>query len=162
MPGGSHTPDRPGAYRDTTINPTVVGRQVAVTVRPWSDDPAWGQRIRRLLVTGLPALSEHIGLEWPDYDKPIVVSEAVSRSTGGYAGIFDPSAGDVAIAYYNEHDDAQTTMKWVREAGRKGHAIQGDLTSRDVCFEVVRQACRPINWRRSVRIFSPISRTLRP
>jgi len=30
--------DRPGAYRDTTITPTVVGRQVAVTVRSWSDD----------------------------------------------------------------------------------------------------------------------------
>ena len=30
----------------------------------------------------------------------MTVQEAVSRSTGGYAGIFDPSAGTVAIAYY--------------------------------------------------------------
>ena len=120
--------DRPGAYRDTTITPTVVGRQVAVTVRAWSDDVAWGQRIRRLLARGLPALSARIGLEWPDYDKPLVVSEAVSRSTGGYAGIFDPSAGEVAIAYYADdfvvlHEAAHTWFngslladRWSNEA----------------------------------------------
>jgi hypothetical protein len=133
--------DRPGAYRDTTITPTVVGRQVAVTVRPWSDDPGWGQRIRRLLVTGLPALSERIGLEWPDYDKPLVVSEAVSRSTGGYAGIFDPSAGDVAIAYYADdfvvlHEAAHTWFngslladRWSNEAFASYYAAlaAGDL-----------------------------------
>ncbi len=133
--------DRPGAYRDTTITPTVVGRQVAVTVRAWSDDVAWGQRIRRLLAKGLPALSERIGLEWPDYDKPLVVSEAVSRSTGGYAGIFDPSAGEVAIAYYADdfvvlHEAAHTWFngslladRWSNEAFASYYAAlaAGDL-----------------------------------
>ena len=120
--------DRPGAYRDSTINPTVLGREVGVTVRAWSDDPAWGQRIRRLLATGLPALGQRIGLEWPDYDAPLVVMEAVSRSTGGYAGIFDPSAGEVAIAYYADdfvvlHEAAHTWFngslladRWSNEA----------------------------------------------
>ena len=133
--------DRPGAYRDTTITATIVGRQVAVTVRAWSDDVAWGQRIRRLLGTGLPALSERIGLEWPDYDKPLVVSEAVSRSTGGYAGIFDPSAGEVAIAYYADdfvvlHEAAHTWFngslladRWSNEAFASYYAAlaAGDL-----------------------------------
>ncbi|MFL5686048.1 MAG: hypothetical protein ACJ77D_08350 [Chloroflexota bacterium] len=133
--------DRPGAYRDTTITPTVVGRQVAVTVRAWSDDVTWGQRVRRLLATGLPALSERIGLEWPDYDKPLVVSEAVSRSTGGYAGIFDPSAGEVAIAYYADdfvvlHEAAHTWFngslladRWSNEAFASYYAAlaAGDL-----------------------------------
>ena len=133
--------DRPGAYRDTTITPTVVGRQVAVTVRSWSDDVTWSQRIRRLLTTGLPALSERIGLEWPDYDKPLVVSEAVSRSTGGYAGIFDPSAGEVAIAYYADdfvvlHEAAHTWFngslladRWSNEAFASYYAAlaAGDL-----------------------------------
>ena len=133
--------DRPGAYRDTTITPTVVGRQVAVTVRAWSDDVAWGQRIRRLLAKGLPALSERIGLEWPDYDKPLVVSEAVSRSTGGYAGIFDPSAGEVAIAYYADdfvvlHEAAHTWFngslladRWSNEAFASYYAPWPPATS---------------------------------
>jgi hypothetical protein len=92
--------DRPGAYRDSSVTATVLGRSVTVTVRAWTDDTTWARRVRGLLGTGLPALSERIGLPWPDYDKPLVVTEAVSRSTGGYAGIFDPSAGEVAIAYY--------------------------------------------------------------
>jgi hypothetical protein len=133
--------DRPGAYRDTTITPTVVGRDVAVTVRAWSDDRPWGQRVRRLLTTGLPALGQHIGLEWPDYDKPLVVSEAVSRSTGGYAGIFDPAAGAVAIAYYADefvvlHEAAHTWFngslladRWSNEAFASYYAslAAGDL-----------------------------------
>ena len=120
--------DRPGAYRETHVAATVVGRDVSVTVRAWSDDSAWAQRIRRVLGVGLPALGQRIGLEWPDYDKPLVVTEAVSRSTGGYAGIFDPSAGEVAIAYYADdfvvlHEAAHTWFngslladRWSNEA----------------------------------------------
>ncbi len=92
--------DRPGAYRDSTVAANVLGRDIKVTVRAWADDSAWAQRIRRLLGLSLPALGARIGLPWPDYDQPLVVTEAVSRSTGGYAGIFDPSAAEVAIAYY--------------------------------------------------------------
>lgn len=120
--------DRPGAYRDSTVTANVLGRNVSVTVRGWTDDAAWAQRVRRLLGTGLPALSERIGLPWPDYDKPLVVTEAVSRSTGGYAGIFDPAAGEVAIAYYADdfvvlHEAAHTWFngsiladRWSNEA----------------------------------------------
>ena len=120
--------DRPGAYRDSAVTANVLGRNVTVTVRAWSDDPTWAQRVRRLLGTGLPALSERIGLPWPDYDQPMVVTEAVSRSTGGYAGIFDPSAGEVAIAYYADdfvvlHEAAHTWFngslladRWSNEA----------------------------------------------
>jgi hypothetical protein len=120
--------DRPGAYRDSTVTANVLGRNVSVTVRGWTDDAAWTQRVRRLLGTGLPALSERIGLPWPDYDTPLVVTEAVSRSTGGYAGIFDPAAGEVAIAYYADdfvvlHEAAHTWFngslladRWSNEA----------------------------------------------
>ena len=120
--------DRPGAYRDSTVTANVLGRNVSVTVRGWTDDAPWAQRVRRLLGTGLPALSERIGLPWPDYDKPLVVTEAVSRSTGGYAGIFDPAAGEVAIAYYADdfvvlHEAAHTWFngsvladRWSNEA----------------------------------------------
>ncbi len=53
-----------------------------------------------MLEAGLPALADRIGLEWPAYDQPLTVQEAVSRTTGGYAGLFDPRAGKVEIAYY--------------------------------------------------------------
>jgi hypothetical protein len=92
--------DRPGAYRDATIGTQVLGAPVSVHVRAWEDDEPWAKRIGGLLKTGLPALGTRIGLDWPDYDQPLTVQEAVSRTTGGYAGLFDPSAGKVEIAYY--------------------------------------------------------------
>jgi NAD(P)-dependent dehydrogenase (short-subunit alcohol dehydrogenase family) len=66
--------------------------------------------------------------------------------TGGDSGIgravaiaFAREGADVAIAYFDEREDAQETMRWVKEAGRKGLAIQGDLSQREHCREVIRQ-----------------------
>jgi hypothetical protein len=92
--------DRPGAYIDTTVKTTVEGRDIEVIVSAWTDDRPWARRVAGLLDSALPVLGGRIGLPWPDYDQPMRVQEAVSRSTGGYAGIFDPAAGTVAIAYY--------------------------------------------------------------
>lgn len=141
--------DRPGAYRESQVAATVVGRDVSVTVRAWTDDSAWAQRIRRLLGVGLPALGQRIGLEWPEYDKPLVVTEAVSRSTGGYAGIFDPSAGEVAIAYYADdfvvlHEAAHTWFngslladRWSNEAFA---SYYGELAAADTKIKVTTDA----------------------
>jgi hypothetical protein len=59
--------------------------------------------------------------------------------TGGDSGIgravaiaFAREGADVAIAYYNEHDDARETVRWVEQAGRRALAIDGDV--RDVAF----------------------------
>jgi hypothetical protein len=92
--------DRPGAYKTSTISTTVLEEPVEVVVRSWSDDAPWAKRVGSLVGRGLPALSSRIGLPWPDFDSTLTIEEAVSRSTGGYAGIFDPAAGKVAIAYY--------------------------------------------------------------
>ncbi len=92
--------DRPGAYQDATVSTQVLGAPVSVHVRAWEDDEPWAKRISGLLEQGLPALGARIGLDWPDYDQPLTVQEAVSRTTGGYAGLFDPTAGKVEIAYY--------------------------------------------------------------
>ena len=92
--------DRPGAYQDATVSTTILGAPVDVQLRSWTDDAPWAKRVGDVLKAGLPALADRIGLEWPDYDQPLTVQEAVSRTTGGYAGLFDPSAGKVEIAYY--------------------------------------------------------------
>ena len=46
----------------------------------------------------LPVLGNEIGLSWP-IQQPLVVQEALVRSTGGYAGLFDPSQHRIEIAY---------------------------------------------------------------
>jgi hypothetical protein len=91
--------DRPSTLRATSLNVTIDGESIPLTVRSWPDDPAWAKRVNRLLTRSLPALAKVIGLPWT-VDGPLVVEEAVSRSTTGFAGRYNPSAGRIEIAYY--------------------------------------------------------------
>lgn len=91
--------DRPGSYVEQAISPKVGAASAPIVVRSWPDDEPWGERVADLLTRGLPRFGERIGLPWPIEDR-LVVQEAVSRSTGGYAGLFDPRSGTVEIAYY--------------------------------------------------------------
>ena len=91
--------DRPGAYTERTVSSVVGGSPVRLTIRSWPDDPAWSTRVGDLVGRALPLLAEQIGLPWPRTGG-LSVQEAVSRSTGGYAGLFDPSKGIVEVAYY--------------------------------------------------------------
>ena len=91
--------DRPGSYREEDLAVTVLDTPVRLTVRSWPDDEPWAERVRDLLAGGLPRLGDEIGLPWP-HEEPVTVEEAVSRTTEGYAGLFDPRAGLVEIAYY--------------------------------------------------------------
>jgi NAD(P)-dependent dehydrogenase (short-subunit alcohol dehydrogenase family) len=66
--------------------------------------------------------------------------------TGGDSGIgravaiaFAREGADIAISYYDEHDDAEETLRWVRDAGRKTIAIPGDVGDRAHCEELVRR-----------------------
>jgi hypothetical protein len=91
--------DRPGQYAEQSATAEVGSDPVDVTVRAWPDDKAWSERVSGLVTRALPALSTRIGQPWPR-DGGLVIQEAVGRSTGGYAGLFDPKAGEVEIAYF--------------------------------------------------------------
>ena len=91
---------RPGAY-ERAHRPCPGGRYTGPDQAPIVDGrPTVGGAGRRR-ADGRPARAGHaIGLGWPQSTPPLTVQEAVSRSTGGYAGLFDPAAGLVEIAYY--------------------------------------------------------------
>ncbi len=91
--------DRPGAYAERTVTSTVGETPVTLTIRAWPEDKDWSDRVGGLVARALPILSERIGLAWPR-DGGLVIQEAVSRSTGGYAGLFDPGEGLIEVAYF--------------------------------------------------------------
>ena len=91
--------DRPGAYAERTVTSTVGDAPVTLTIRAWPEDKPWSDRVGGLVDRALPVLSERIGLPWPRAGG-LVIQEAVSRSTGGYAGLFDPSKGLIEVAYF--------------------------------------------------------------
>jgi NAD(P)-dependent dehydrogenase (short-subunit alcohol dehydrogenase family) len=64
--------------------------------------------------------------------------------TGGDSGIgraiaiaFAREGADVAVTYFDEHDDAETTARWVREAGRTAITRAADLAQPEACREIV-------------------------
>ncbi len=132
--------DRPGAYTERTLSPVVGGSTVDLTIRSWPDDPTWSTRVGDLVGRALPLLSERIGLPWARIGG-LTVQEAVSRSTGGYAGLFDPGKGMVEVAYYADgfvvlHEAAHAWFngslladRWANEAFASyyGLAVAPDL-----------------------------------
>ncbi|RKK03071.1 SDR family oxidoreductase [Pseudoroseomonas wenyumeiae] len=66
--------------------------------------------------------------------------------TGGDSGIgravaiaFAREGADLVISYLNEHDDAQETAKWVKQAGRKAILAPGDITDPAFCRDLVQR-----------------------
>jgi NAD(P)-dependent dehydrogenase (short-subunit alcohol dehydrogenase family) len=72
------------------------------------------------------------------------LSGKVALITGADSGIgkavaiaFAREGADVAISYLDEHEDAEDTAKWVREAGREALLLPGDLRDPAYCREIV-------------------------
>ena len=93
------TGQREATYADTPLTVDASGRSIALTMRAWADDPTWSTRVGDVLSTSLPELAAEIGLPWPHAD-PLAVQEAESRTTGGYAGLYDPTESRIEIAYW--------------------------------------------------------------
>jgi hypothetical protein len=91
--------DAPSAYLASSRRATIDSTPAELIIRAWPDDPDWSGRVGDLFQRGLPALASAIGLPWTRTE-PLVVQESVSRTTGGYAGLFDPTNGFVEVAYY--------------------------------------------------------------
>ena len=71
----------------------------------------------------------------------------IALITGADSGIgravalaFAREGADVAIAYLNEHEDAEETRRLVEEAGRTALVLPGDLSEEAQCRQLVEQA----------------------
>ena len=71
--------------------------------------------------------------------------------TGGDSGIgravavaFAKEGADVALAYLNEHDDAEETLSLIDAAGRKGAEFAGDLAEPEHCRKVVAASAKAL------------------
>ena len=94
--------DRPGAYRATPVDVTAGGGPYSIVVRSWQDDRAFGSRVASLMRKALPALGTLVGV--PPLARgadgaPLSVEEAVTRSAGGYAALFDGGTARIQVAY---------------------------------------------------------------
>jgi NAD(P)-dependent dehydrogenase (short-subunit alcohol dehydrogenase family) len=71
--------------------------------------------------------------------------------TGGDSGIgkaiaiaFAREGADVLISYLNEEEDAEETLKYVEEAGRKAVLVPGDISNEEQCKQIVERAVQEL------------------
>ena len=72
------------------------------------------------------------------------LKDKVALITGGDSGIgravaiaFAREGADIALAYWEEHEDAKETANWVEQAGRQCLLLPGDLADKAVCQDTV-------------------------
>ncbi len=69
----------------------------------------------------------------------------IALVTGGDSGIgravsvhFAKEGADVAIVYYDEHEDAEETRDWIEKAGKRCLLFSGDIKDPSFCRQVVK------------------------
>ena len=153
--------DRPAAYVERTRVATVGTTPVRLSIQGWADDMAWSDRVGGLVARALPLLSKQIGLPWPRQGV-LTVHETISRTTGGYAGLFDPALSKIDVAYdasdyvvlhesaHGWFNGALLTDRWANEAWASyyGFEVAGALkvkTTGEPLTPVLEAAKIPLN-----------------
>jgi NAD(P)-dependent dehydrogenase (short-subunit alcohol dehydrogenase family) len=97
-----------------------------------------------------PALESEM-VPRPQYDDPNYkgsgkLQDKIALITGGDSGIgravavyYAKEGADVAIVYFDEHDDAKETQQAVEDYGRRCLLIPGDIRGEDFCREAVQK-----------------------
>ncbi|HEX6703909.1 MAG TPA: SDR family oxidoreductase [Albitalea sp.] len=82
----------------------------------------------------------------PDYEGSNKLRDMAALITGGDSGIgravavlFAREGADVAIAYLDEHEDAEETKRWVEAEGRRCILLPGDVKDPAYCKQAVEQ-----------------------
>jgi NAD(P)-dependent dehydrogenase (short-subunit alcohol dehydrogenase family) len=82
----------------------------------------------------------------PDYKGSGKLDGMVALVTGGDSGIgravavlFAREGADVAIAYLNEHGDAEETKRWIEKEGRRCLLLPGDVRESAYCNDAVQR-----------------------
>jgi NAD(P)-dependent dehydrogenase (short-subunit alcohol dehydrogenase family) len=70
-------------------------------------------------------------------DKIALITGADSGIGRAVALAYAREGAHVAIAYYNEHDDAKETQRVVEEAGREAILLPGDLVDDEMCKKLI-------------------------
>ena len=75
------------------------------------------------------------------------LKDRVAIITGGDSGIgravaiaYAREGADVIIAYWDEHEDAKETARWVEKAGRKAVTVAGDVKDEAFCNGLIDKA----------------------
>jgi len=83
-------------------------------------------------------------IENPNYKGSEKLAGKVALITGGDSGIgaavaiaFAKEGADIAIAYLDEHEDANRTKKRVEELGKRCLLLPGDLREKEQCIRIV-------------------------
>ncbi|MGH2463436.1 MAG: hypothetical protein ACRDFZ_07440 [Candidatus Limnocylindria bacterium] len=97
------TAERPGLFTSIPFTLTVGDEEASVIIRAWDDDPEWAARTQELLIDGLPALQDLIGLPWAVFGD-LKVEESANR-LGDYAGIYNSLTEKINVRY-----DADATV----------------------------------------------------
>ena len=131
---------RPAALKDETLQVQIDGRPRYLEIRSWPEDEFWATRVRDRLTTGLVALHDLLGLDWPVIG-PLQVTESATRSLNGYAGFYDPAGqgggldeitiseepDDQVIVHEASHawfNDGLLTGRWISEGFAEAYAAR--------------------------------------